>query len=74
MRAQATTLEMEVTVAKAGELEANQSVEWTAQIELPQTATPAYKGKFAEHYYQAFAGLDCFGNDPDSGWIRLNVF
>lgn len=72
VRASYKTIDIEVTVAEGQELEANQSYEWETEIELPSSAQSVYKGKFCRHTYRAFAGLDCFGNDPDSGWIELN--
>ena len=44
-----------------------------ALLELGSGFNPEFTGRYARHYYQVFAGMDCFGNDPDSGWIRLNV-
>lgn len=32
---------------------------------------PAFRSKHAKHYYRILAGLDCVGNDPDSGGSRL---
>jgi len=72
VRATDRTVELEITVAEGQELEANQSYEWEAEVELPANAPAIYRGRFCEHAYRAFAGLDCFGNDPDSGWVRLN--
>jgi len=72
VRASHNTLNLEITVAEAQELEANQSYQWQAEVELPSSAQAIFKGRFCSHTYRAFAGLDCFGNDPDSGWIELN--
>ncbi|MEI8631791.1 hypothetical protein P4S72_06145 [Vibrio sp. PP-XX7] len=66
------TVDLEVTIADAQELEANQSYEWEVELELPSDAPSIYEGRFCQHTYKAFAGLDCFGNDPDSGWIELH--
>jgi len=72
-RARCTTFELESNMAPGGELQANQTGEWTVQVEIPSTANPEFSGRYARHYYQVFAGMDCFGNDPDSGWVRLSV-
>jgi hypothetical protein len=72
VRASYQTVNFEITIANAQELEANQSYEWEAEIELPSNAPAVYKGRYCLHTYRAFAGLDCFGNDPDSGWIDLH--
>ncbi len=66
------TVNLETTIANSQELEANSSYEWIADVELPSNAPSIYKGKFCQHIYKAYAGLDTFGNDPDSGWIELN--
>jgi hypothetical protein len=63
----------ELTVAGSGMIKANESAEWKATVALPDNAAAEFKGKYSEHYYQIFAGLDCVGNDPDSGWVRLNL-
>ena len=73
VRASGTTWEYETNVAAAGVLGANQTEEWTVQVEIPATATPEYSGRFTDHSYKVFAGMDCFGNDPDSDWIRITV-
>lgn len=73
VRARSKTLQQELTVAEGGVLSANESVEWTVEVKLPEGATPPFRGKYTDHHYQVFAGLDCFGNDPDSGWKRLHV-
>lgn len=71
VRKSTQTVNLELTVAPAGVLGENESGEWTIEVELPSGAVPNFKGRYCEHYYQVFAGLDCFGNDPDSGWIRI---
>ncbi|MDQ6962830.1 MAG: hypothetical protein Q9M28_09965 [Mariprofundaceae bacterium] len=72
VRASVRTVELEITVAEGQELEANESYEWEVEIELPTHAPSIYDGRFCQHGYRAFAALDCFGNDPDSGWIELH--
>ena len=73
VRACCSTIEIEIAVAETQELEANQEYEWTATVELPRNAMPTFIGRFCRHYYVARASLDCFGNDPDSGWQDLNI-
>jgi hypothetical protein len=73
VRASHVTVNLDITVAPGQELAPNQSYEWTTTVTLPQQAPPIYHGRFCQHRYQAFAGLDCFGNDPDSGWLVLNT-
>lgn len=73
VRAGNVTTEIEVTVAQGQKLEANQGYEWTVTVELPSNAQPPYRGRYCQHSYIARASLDCFGNDPDSGWVELNI-
>ena len=72
VRKQTPTLQLEIPVAGAGELQANQQYEWTTTVQMPNHALEPYDGKYCRHYYRMQAGLDCFGNDPDSGWIELS--
>jgi len=67
------TFEMKSIVANAQKLAANQSYEWQSEIILPDDAQPPATDQYRQHTYQAFAGLDCFGNDPDSGWVDLTI-
>lgn len=69
--AQAKTFEMTRPVAEAQVLQAGQSYDWEIQIELPAEVPPLYVGPMARHRIRAKAGIDCRGNDPDSGWIDL---
>ncbi|SCX95963.1 hypothetical protein [Desulfoluna spongiiphila] len=71
VRASHVTVDQEYTVIDAQELEANKTYRWEVEVELPADAPLIYRGRFCEHTYCAFAGLDCFGNDPDSGWVAL---
>ncbi|MDH5178112.1 MAG: hypothetical protein OEZ39_16525 [Gammaproteobacteria bacterium] len=66
-----TTLKLELNIAGNQVLKANQAYEWIYRVDLPDGAQPVYRGKYCIHAYEACAGLDCFGNDPDSGWQEL---
>jgi hypothetical protein len=74
VHASRTTYNDEINVAPAGVLGANESAEWTVEITIPETANGEYSGQLASHHYQLFAGMDCFGNDPDSGWVQFIVW
>jgi len=67
------TVDLIFTVAPAGVLPANESGEWSIDVELPQSATPEFKGQFTRHFYRIWAGLDTVGNDPDSGWQEITM-
>lgn len=72
VRAEVETVSLEIHVADGEELEANGSYEWKVEVQLPPNAQPIFRGKYCQHTYAAFAGLDAFGNDPDSGWVELS--
>ena len=74
VRARRITFDDVIDVAPAGVLGANESAEWTVDITIPETANGEYNGHLASHHYQALAGMDCFGNDPDSGWVHFTVW
>ncbi len=65
---------MEIEVSGAETLEANQEYTWEAEISLPDDAPATYRGTNAHIIYVLEAGLDAFGNDPDSGEIEFEVF
>ena len=73
VRERAESLRLEYTVVEDGELKDGEPQEWTVEIELPEDALPEFHGRISHHYYKAYAGLDCFGNDPDSGWVEFSV-
>lgn len=72
IRRQESTFETELVVEGVGELAANENRTWSCEVTIPTTAPAVYRGKYAEHYYEVQAALDCTGNDPDSGWVRLH--
>lgn len=64
---------MEFTVSNAQTLEAGKSYDWNYELTLPAGAHASYTGKYSHHEWQFYAGLDAKGNDPDSGWITVNL-
>ena len=64
----------EIAVAPGGVLAANEVAEWTVSFTIPESANGAYDGILASHHYELFAGMDCWGNDPDSGWVQFHVW
>ena len=63
----------EFVLQGAVELAASSSHEWRGEIEIPRSAQPTYRGKHARHEWAVLAGIDVTGNDPDSGWIQIEV-
>jgi len=63
----------EFVVAPAQTLTGKQEYNWSVDIQLPPNAMPTYTGKNAWYDWELKAGLDAPGNDPDSGWVRIEV-
>ncbi|WP_196888970.1 hypothetical protein [Aureivirga sp. CE67] len=40
---------------------------------IPNNVSLTYRGVHAQHKWEFFAGVDCSGNDPDSGWNEIEV-
>ena len=70
----AVTFEDEVEVAGEQTLEANQEYTWETEISFPEGNLPTYRGTIASHEWKLFAGLDARGNDPDSGWVDIELY
>lgn len=67
------TFKDEVKAAGAQTLNANETYTWSVEIELPDDVLPTYHGPNAQHEWRLKAGLDAFGNDPDSGWAYFEL-
>jgi len=52
-------------------LSANETYAWQIEVELPENAQYPFRGRFCQFSHLAQAGVSCFGNDPDSGWIEI---
>ena len=60
-------------VAPAQTLRAKQSYQWEIGLEIPADAQACYQGQLARHEWKILAGVDVFGNDPDTGWFVLEM-
>ena len=54
-------------------LDAGQEYEWELEIMIPENASASYSGVYASNDWEIEAGIDVKGNDPDSGWIAVEV-
>lgn len=63
----------EFTLTQGQALEARSHHTFTGEIELPADAPPTCAGKCATISWQARAGLDMRGNDPNSPWQTIKV-
>jgi len=69
-----TIFEQEFLVTGAETLNSQEEYNWSTNIELPERALPTYKGRNAQNTWMVFAGLDASGNDPDSGWVEVDLY
>lgn len=68
-----TTFSQEFVIHGAVQLAADSTHEWRGEISLPSNVQPSYHGKHAKHEWAVLAAIDVAGNDPDSGWIEVQV-
>jgi hypothetical protein len=69
-----TSWEHRIPVAGAFEMAEGQQMQWQAQIQIPQNVGPSLEGHMISHSWEVQAGLDMTGNDPDSGWVAIQVW
>lgn len=67
------TFDQRLDIAGPQVLQEGETYTWAYEITLPPDARPSFHGHLASHEWKIFAGLDAFGNDPDSGWVDLWV-
>ena len=67
------TYKTRINISGPETLNAEDEIEWEGEIELPPGSLPSYTGRRCKHVWRFFAGLDAAGNDPDSGWIEVQV-
>ena len=67
------TVNMDIDIAEGGELSAGDDVEWAVEVHLPEGSMPSFQGETVGNHWRLMAGLDAFGNDPDSGWLDVEV-
>ncbi len=65
--------QQEFVISPAQTLEGGKTYNWTHELTLPSHATPSYTGKYANHEWRFYVGLDAKGNDPDSGWVTATL-
>ncbi|MEC8284416.1 MAG: hypothetical protein VX024_07755 [SAR324 cluster bacterium] len=73
VRASHTAFELRNVIELEEEvLSANETYAWQIEAELPENAQYPFRGRFCQFSHLAQAGVSCFGNDPDSGWIEIS--
>lgn len=68
-----TSYESRIQVSGPQDIKEGETYNWQGLVELPVSAHPTLRGSLIEHSWELQAGLDMPGNDPDSGWQRLEV-
>ncbi len=61
-------------IVYAQEIENGETKTWTVEVTIDPENNGTYRGVHARHEWQAYAGLDAFGNDPDSGWVGFEIY
>jgi hypothetical protein len=73
IRARETVYEHVHEISDAVEIKAGTGMAWQRGITLPDDALPSVNGKMVRVVWEMEAGLDMFGNDPDSGWVPFDL-
>ncbi len=68
-----TVHDQKIEVAGEQVLNANEEYDWETTITLPGNVLPSFVGMTAKHEWKILAGLDTSGNDPDSGWVVIDL-
>lgn len=71
VRASHPTFEHKFTISGPESLTEGRTRTWEADLPIPTSLPPVFKGRYCTHSYSILAGLDATGNDPDSGWVEL---
>ncbi|MFO0552250.1 MAG: hypothetical protein U0271_27940 [Polyangiaceae bacterium] len=69
-----TAWEYRIPVAGPFQMAEGQQMNWQASLQLPTNIGPSFQGQTISHVWEVQAGLDMTGNDPDSGWVQLQVY
>lgn len=62
-----------ITVADGGVFEADKEYTFTTVVTLPEDAQATVEEENREIIWTFQAGIDVRGNDPDSGWVLINI-
>ena len=67
------SFEVQMQLSGAETLAGGDTYEWTGELRLPAGAPPSFQSKHMRHVIQIKGGIDAPGNDPDSGWIDVQI-
>ena len=68
-----STFDQGFQVAPEFVLAAGETKHFEGGVSLPADLQPSFKGAYGEHFWEIRARVEAFGNDPDSGWVRLRM-
>ncbi|HRG48686.1 MAG TPA: hypothetical protein PLX69_09485 [Leptospiraceae bacterium] len=68
-----TVFTKEFSLSGSQVLTKGKTYEWTQEIALPSECKPTFTGKMIFHEWYVLGGLEVPGNDPDSGWTRIEL-
>ncbi len=68
-----TVFDHKIEVAGPQTLKAKEEYDWETTVTLPADVLPTYIGMTARHEWKILAGLAVSGNDPDSGWVVIEL-
>lgn len=74
VRGHRVSWEHRIPVSGAFQMQEGQQMQWQAQLQLPHDVGPSLQGHMISHTWEIQAGLDMTGNDPDSGWVTIQVY
>jgi hypothetical protein len=73
VRGRRVSFEHRVPFAGGQQLSEGEQYTWEGELQLPDDVGPTFRGRMIGHEWEVQAGLDARGNDPDSGWVAIEV-
>lgn len=69
-----TTYTEKFVIGEKVSLQEGQTMMWEGKITVPESANPSFDGHMISHQWTILGALDCFGNDPDTGWQTFQMW
>jgi len=73
IRSHTITSEQKIEMSDGLELQENEEYVWESVVKLESDNQPTYEGIYCKHHYRVKGYIDCYGNNPDSSWVKLEV-
>ena len=74
IQAENQTFKQRFKISGPGSLSEGETRTWEGGFIIPDSVNPTFEGEMISHHWEVLAGLDVYGNDPDSGWLRFDVW